>query len=102
MADFGSCQLPVAANAIGSGTVTFGVRPENVVLAPGAPGEARIFDIEDQGVVKILVMDMGETRLHVTVPAGTHVQRDEQVRFGWKPDRVVTFDIETGANLALL
>ncbi|MES2551989.1 MAG: ABC transporter ATP-binding protein, partial [Pseudomonadota bacterium] len=64
MAELGAFQLPIAANAAGSGAVTFGVRPENVVLAPGAPGEARIFDIEDQGVVKILVMDMGEARLH--------------------------------------
>jgi multiple sugar transport system ATP-binding protein len=101
MAELAGFHLPVAANAVGSGAVTFGVRPENVVLAPGAPGEARIFDIEDQGVVKILVMDMGDARLHVTVPAGTKVQRDELVRFGWKPDRVVTFDVETGANLAL-
>lgn len=101
IADIGGVRLPVAANAVGSGAVTFGVRPENVVLAPGAPGEARIYDIEDQGVVKILVMDMGEARLHVTVPAGTKVQRDELVRFGWKPDRVVTFHVETGANLAL-
>ncbi len=101
MAELGGFHLPVAANAKGAGAVTFGVRPENVVLAPGAPGEARIFDIEDQGVVKILVMDMGEARIHVTVPAGTHVRRDELVRFSWKPDRVVTFDVETGANLAL-
>ncbi len=101
MAELGGFQLPVAANAKGAGAVTFGVRPENVVLAPGAPGEARIFDIEDQGVLKILVMDMGEARLHVTVPAGTQVRRDELVRFGWKPDRVVTFDAQTGANLAL-
>jgi multiple sugar transport system ATP-binding protein len=102
VADIGGFQLPVAANAVGSGPVTFGVRPENVVLAPGAPGEARIFDIEDQGVVKILVMDMAGERLHVTVPAGTKVLRDETVRFGWKPDRIVTFDVETGANLALV
>jgi multiple sugar transport system ATP-binding protein len=101
MADLGKFQLPVAANAKGEGAVTFGIRPENVVLAPGAPGEARIFDIEDQGVVKILVMDAGDARLHVTVPAGTQVRRDEVVRFGWKADRVVTFDKESGANLAL-
>jgi len=101
MAELGAFRLPVnAANGAG-GPVTFGVRPENVVLDAGAPGEARIFDIEDQGVVKTLVMDMGETRLHVTVPAGTRVTRDEVVRFGWKPERVLTFDPQTGANLAM-
>jgi multiple sugar transport system ATP-binding protein len=101
VAELGEFRLPVqAANGAG-GAVTFGVRPENVVLDAGAPGEARIFDIEDQGVVKILVMDMGATRLHVTVPAGTRVARDEVVRFGWKPERILTFDPQTGANLAL-
>jgi multiple sugar transport system ATP-binding protein len=102
MAELGSFRLPITANTAGEGAVTFGVRPENVLLAAGAPGEARVFDIEDQGVVKILLMDMGEARIHVTVPAGTKVQRDELVRFGWKPDRVVTFDVDTGANLALV
>ncbi|MBL9056842.1 MAG: hypothetical protein JNJ84_11265, partial [Rhodobacteraceae bacterium] len=56
---------------------------------------------EDQGVIKILAMDMGDTRLHVTVPAGTRVARDEVVRFGWKPERVLTFDPASGVNLAL-
>jgi multiple sugar transport system ATP-binding protein len=35
------------------------------------------------------------------VPAGTKVTRDEIVRFGWKPDKVLRFDPATGANLAL-
>ena len=48
-----------------------------------------------------LALDMGDTRLHATVPAGTHVNRDEVVRFGWKPERVLSFDPETGRNLAL-
>jgi multiple sugar transport system ATP-binding protein len=92
--------LPIrAANGAG-GALTFGVRPENLVLEPGAPAEARVFDIEDQGVIKILALDIGDTRLHATVPAGTHVIRDEVVRFGWKPERVLTFDRETGRNLA--
>ena len=93
--------LPVqAANGTESARV-FGVRPENLVLEPGAPAEARVFDIEDQGVIKILALDMGDTRLHATVPAGTKVNRDEVIRFGWKPEKVLTFDRETGINLGL-
>jgi multiple sugar transport system ATP-binding protein len=94
--------LPVAAAGNGGREVTFGVRPENLVLASGAPLEARVFDIEDQGVIKILALDLGDTRLHATVPAGTRVRRDEMVRFNWKPGRVLTFDHETGANLAIV
>lgn len=101
-AELGGFRLPVAAARAGAErAVTFGVRPENVTLQAGAPGEARVFDIEDQGVIKVLALDMGGTRLHVTVPAGTHVTRDETVRFGWKADRVLTFDPVSGANLAL-
>lgn len=100
-AEIGGFHLPVSGGVGAGGTVTFGVRPENLVLQPGAPAEARVFDIEDQGVIKILSMDLGDTRIHATVPAGTRVARDEVVRFGWKPDRVLTFDPQTGTNLAL-
>ena len=93
--------LPMQAANGAEGVRVFGVRPENLVLESGAPGEARVFDIEDQGVIKILALDMGDTRLHATVPAGTKVNRDEVVRFGWKPERVLTFDRETGMNLGL-
>jgi len=101
-AELGTFRLPVQMAAGAVRTVTFGVQPENLVLESGAPGEARIFDIEDQGVVKILVMDVGDARVHATVPAGTKVLRDELVRFGWKSDRILTFDPQTGANLALV
>jgi multiple sugar transport system ATP-binding protein len=93
--------LPMRAANGTEGSRVFGVRPENLVLESGAPGEARVFDIEDQGVIKILALDMGDTRLHATVPAGTKVSRDEVVRFGWKPEKVLTFDRETGNNLGL-
>ena len=99
-ADLNGATLPVQGANGAEGPLTFGVRPENLVLESGAPAEARVFDIEDQGVIKILALDMGETRLHATVPAGTKVSRDEVVRFGWKPERVLTFDRETGRNLA--
>jgi multiple sugar transport system ATP-binding protein len=98
-ADINGFSLPIASAASSAQPVTFGVRPENLLLEPGAPAEARVFDIEDQGVVKILSLDLGETRLHATVPAGVHVDRDEMVRFGWKADRVLTFDRQTGHNL---
>ncbi|XDA99081.1 ABC transporter ATP-binding protein [Sulfitobacter sp. LCG007] len=99
-ADIGGFRLPVSGRTGAAHDVTFGIRPENLILETAAPVEARVFDIEDQGVMKILALDMGETRLHATVPAGTKVARDEVVRFGWKPERVLTFDRTTGQNLA--
>ena len=100
-AEMNGYNLPVVAANSTEGARVFGVRPENLLLESGAPAEARIFDIEDQGDIKILALDMGDTRLHVTVPAGTKVTRDEVIRFGWKPEKVLTFDRETGMNLGL-
>lgn len=100
-AEVGGFILPVQAANAGASTRVFGVRPENLLLEAGAPAEARVFDIEDQGVIKILALDLGNTRIHATVPAGTKVTRDEVIRFGWKPDKVLTFDRETGMNLGL-
>jgi multiple sugar transport system ATP-binding protein len=100
-AEVGGFILPVQAANAGASTRVFGVRPENLQLEAGAPAEARVFDIEDQGVIKILALDLGNIRIHATVPAGTKVTRDEVIRFGWKPDKVLTFDRETGMNLGL-
>jgi multiple sugar transport system ATP-binding protein len=100
-ADVAGFMLPVQTGSTGDRPLMFGVRPENLLLESGAPAEARVFDIEDQGVIKVLALDMGETRLHATVPAGTKVARDEVIRFGWQPRKVLTFDRETGLNLGL-
>jgi multiple sugar transport system ATP-binding protein len=95
-------QLPVATNGAQEGRdLIFGVRPENIRLESGAPVEAKVFDVEDHGVVKILAIDVAGERLHVTAPATLHVSLDETVRFGWRPDKVLLFDEQTGKNLAL-
>ena len=81
--------------------LTIGVRPENVRLERGAPASGRVFDIEDHGVVKIVNMQVGDARMHATVPAQTRVALDDDVRFGWAADKVVLFDRATGINLAV-
>ncbi len=95
-------ELPVGTGVGQDGHgVTFGVRPEDIRLESGAPVEARIFDIEDHGVVKILNIEVGDNRIHATVPARLPVALDETIRFGWKPEKVLLFDRETGNNLCL-
>lgn len=94
--------LPVNSGGAGDGRkLIFGVRPENVVLEGGAPVEGRVFDIEDHGVIKILTIETGGAKIHATVSAQMKVKLDEVVRFGWKPEKVLLFDAESGANLAL-
>jgi multiple sugar transport system ATP-binding protein len=77
----------------------FGIRPEDLTLESGAPVEARVHDIENHGVEKILTLRSGDTTLRATVPAKTAVAFEDQVRFGWNPDKVVLFDGGSGDSL---
>ena len=100
-ARFGEAELPIRTGLALSGRpMTLGIRPEDVRLESGAPLSARVFDVEDHGVIKILTLDVGESRLHVTVSAKTKVELDETVQLGWNPDKVMFFDRESGKNLA--
>ena len=79
--------------------LTFGIRPEDLHLESGAPVEARVHDIENHGVEKILTLRTGDAVLRVTVPANTNVAFEEPVRFAWNPEKVVLFDGESGVSL---
>jgi len=100
--DVGGHTLPVSAPIGKDGQkIRFGIRPEDVVIAPDAPGEARVFDVENHGVIKILTLDLGGTHVHATVSAQMKVKIDDAVRFAWKPDKVLYFDPANGRNLSL-
>ena len=94
-----SFELPVAGTAADEGAVTFGIRPEDVEVAAGAPVEARIHDIENHGIEKIVTLRVGDNLLRAAVPARVELKVEEAVRFGWKPDKVMLFDARTGVNL---
>ncbi|KAA3445727.1 ABC transporter ATP-binding protein [Mesorhizobium sp. SARCC-RB16n] len=103
-------ELPFSAGAktfAGAGTsaategrpLVFGIRPEDVYLESGAPVEARVHDVENHGVEKILTLRVGDTMLRATVPARTDVAIEQPVRFAWNPDKVVLFDKGSGVSL---
>jgi multiple sugar transport system ATP-binding protein len=79
--------------------LTFGIRPEDVVVEAGAPVEARVHDVENHGVEKILTLRAGDAMLRATVPAQTNLAIEEAVRFSWNPEKVVLFDQATGESL---
>ena len=79
--------------------LVFGIRPEDVYLESGAPVEARVHDVENHGVEKILTLRVGDVMLRATVPARTDVAIEQPVRFAWNPDKVVLFDKGTGVSL---
>lgn len=98
--DIGGHSLPLHAPVGTDGQkMRFGVRPEDIVIAEDAPATARVFDVENHGVIKILTLDMGGTHLHATVSAQMQARIDDTVRFGWKPEKVLYFDPISGRNL---
>lgn len=79
--------------------LTFGIRPEDLHLESGAPVEAKVHDVENHGVEKILTLRVGDTMLRATVPARTDVALEDAVRFAWNPKKVVLFDRGSGISL---
>jgi multiple sugar transport system ATP-binding protein len=97
-----SFELPYAGKVNGHAddrALTFGIRPEDVFLESGAPVEARVHDVENHGVEKIVTLRVGDTMLRATVPARTQVAIEDAVRFGWNAEKVALFDRGTGVSL---
>jgi multiple sugar transport system ATP-binding protein len=80
-------------------SLTFGIRPEDLMVESGAPVEAKVHDVENHGVEKILTLRVGDAMLRATVPARTDVAIEEAVRFSWNPGKVVLFDQASGESL---
>ncbi|RFC66878.1 MULTISPECIES: ABC transporter ATP-binding protein [Mesorhizobium] len=79
--------------------LTFGIRPEDVVLESGAPVAAKVHDVENHGVEKIVTLRIDDTMLRATVPASTDVEIEQDVRFAWNPRKVALFDRNSGVSL---
>ncbi|RYE44916.1 MAG: ABC transporter ATP-binding protein [Hyphomicrobiales bacterium] len=92
-------EMPITRSAAVEGPVTFGIRPEDVEVAAGAPNEARIHDVENHGIEKIVTLRVGDNLMRAAVPARVEVKVEEAVRFSWNPDKVMLFDAKTGLNL---
>jgi multiple sugar transport system ATP-binding protein len=97
-------ELPLNGNAASSRPtdgrpLVFGIRPEDVIVAPGAPVEARVHDVENHGVEKILTLRVGDVMLRATVAARTEVSIEDAVRLAWNEEKVVLFDGGTGVSL---
>jgi multiple sugar transport system ATP-binding protein len=93
-------ELPLGAGrGAGEGSYTFGIRPEDVAVAAGAPVEAKVHDIENHGIEKILTLRVGDHLVRASVPARVNVAVEEAVRFGWNADKVMLFDAASGMNL---
>ncbi len=70
-----------------------------MILEPGAPVAARVHDVENHGVEKIVTLLVGDLHLHATVPAQMQLKIEQSVRFGWNPKKVSLFDRASGVSL---
>ena len=92
--------LPLAGTVkAAEGDYTFGIRSEDVVVQAGAPVEARVHDIENHGIEKILTLRVGTHFVRASVPATVNVAVEEVVRFGWNPGKLKIFDPVSGLNV---
>jgi multiple sugar transport system ATP-binding protein len=79
--------------------LTFGIRPEDVSLESDGPVHAKVHDVENHGVEKIVTLRVGDAMLRATTSARAELEIDQDVRFGWNPKKVALFDRASGLSL---
>jgi multiple sugar transport system ATP-binding protein len=93
--------LPVATpGGLEGRDLIFGIRPEDVFLESDAPAQARVHDVENYGVEKIVTLRAGDSMIRLTTPANQSLRIDEAVQFSCNPNKVILFDRGTGDSLA--
>ncbi len=101
----GKLVLPLdgaAGKAAGnSRPITVGIRSEDVRVGPGEAVEARVHDVENHGVEKIVTLRVDETLFKATIPATHSIDIEGTVKFSWNPRKLHCFDRKTGENIAL-
>ncbi len=98
----GSFELPLPAMPAGldnGADLTFGIRPEDLQIEPGGPVSATVHDVENHGTEKLVTLRVAASYLRASVPAHGTIRVDEQVCFGWNPDKVMFFDSQSGLNI---
>ncbi len=79
--------------------VTLGIRSEDVKVGPSESIAAKVHDVENQGVEKIVTLRVNHERIRATVPANMAVAIDSDVRFGLNPAKIHCFDRHSGRSI---
>jgi multiple sugar transport system ATP-binding protein len=97
----GALALELAPPAgLGAGRdVVLGVRPEHVVIAPGAPLAGRVTLVEPMGSQQIVWIDAGGHALSALVHDGRAFAPGDAVHFDIDADRISLFDPDNGQRL---
>jgi ABC-type sugar transport system ATPase subunit len=77
--------------------VTLGVRGEHVVLRPAL--ESQVYEGENHGVEKIVILKVAEHSLKATVPAHMAIEVDSAISFAIDSGKLQLFAAQTRVNL---
>ena len=87
----GKLQLP-ASGQNSQGTVTIGIRSEDIRVGPQEPFDACVHDIENHGVEKIVTLRVEGQVFRATVPAALALKIDALVKFGFNFEKLHYFN----------
>ena len=73
------------------GTKTIGARPEDLVLGQGGT-TVSVLAVEELGVETVVVMQLGEARVHALLPAGIGMRSGGEVAARVRPGAALFFD----------
>jgi multiple sugar transport system ATP-binding protein len=79
--------------------VTLGIRSEDIRVGPNEAVEAKVHDVENHGVEKIVTLRAADHLFKATVPATTEVAVESPVRFTFNPAKMHCFDRQSGVNM---
>jgi multiple sugar transport system ATP-binding protein len=100
----GKVEVPLHFTAAGGASdhrpITVGIRSEDIRVGPSEAVEARVHDVENHGVEKIVTLRVEEHLFRATVPATVAVNVENKIKFSFNPRKLHCFDRSTGANIA--
>jgi multiple sugar transport system ATP-binding protein len=92
--------LPDEFKDAANGPVTVGIRAEDVRIGPSEAVEARVHDVENHGVEKVVTLRAGDHVFKGTVPGTVNIAIEDTVRFSWNPAKVRLFNAASGVSLS--
>jgi multiple sugar transport system ATP-binding protein len=100
----GKLEIPLqggsAMSTDGVRKVLLGIRSEDIRVGPDEVAEARVHDVENHGVEKIVTLRVDDHLFRATMPATASANVEGTVRFSWNPKKLHCFDKVTGNNIA--
>ena len=80
-------------------SVILGIRSEDITVGPDQDMLARVHDVENHGVEKIVTLRVDNQYFKATTPLSLALQIDGVVKFSFNPKKLHMFDRTTGSRL---